>query len=130
MFIRKRVSHTKGYGVTEHYQVLYAYREGSAVRQRVVCNLKRDSTPAMALKTARDELLRAEKWHARCASDDLMMIGRRRYYDHHKEPLRREAAARLDRCRKRVALLEDVVLQWLIQYDKADTTNVVSQLSS
>ncbi len=111
MFIRKRVTHTKNYGVNEHYQVLQTYREGKTIRQRVVCNLKRDSTPAMALKTAQDDLRWAEEWNARCVSDDLMMIGRRRYYDHHKEPLRREAAARLDRCQKRVTLLENVVSQ-------------------
>jgi len=57
LFIRKRTYNSKRYGVTESYQVIETYRENGKVKQRVICNLGKFSTPEAALEQA-ESLLR------------------------------------------------------------------------
>jgi len=58
-FIRKRISPSRRQ--TPSYQVIETYREDGKVKQRVLANLGRNSTPEKALSEFREEMVKTRR---------------------------------------------------------------------
>lgn len=121
MFIRKRVNHSKRYGVTERYQVCETYREGGKVKQRVLAGLGSTSNPIKALERAEEDL--------RLEESLLLKYTKQRLYchggfippnKHYKRILNQ--LKRVDKAEEKVRKLEYVVAKMGDRRANFDTT--------
>ena len=126
MFIRERTSKTKNCGITHSFQMLECYRDGSRIRQRVLCSLGSSRDPQEALSNFRKRLEWRQRWLENTRNQRVRGEKACRAKERHIE----QAQKRVDELVSKIRAVECVVSKILACTNILDTTTSMKVVMS